>query len=212
MNACASPTAGATCAKTAANVDNMVNVTQSMATAPARRGGGCLHVPKPVCATPEHPPATKPQAAVCVTISTGAKSAVCAAIATCLLASSTMGNASASMVGGVQAVTAVATVISTMLTASHRTAPVCATLVIKVLTATYPALMENMAEVVRRGECLVIVYPKFKFVIISSPNVIPNPFVFGYTLCRLSLKHKFVYLNIPYVMRIFVFSSACVYE
>lgn len=211
MNARASPTAGATCAKTAANVDNMVNVTQSMATAPARRGGGRLHVPKPVCATPEHPPATKPQAVVCVTISTGAKSAVCAAIATCLLASSRMGNVSASMVGGVQAVTAVAIVISTMLTASRRTAPVCATLVIKVLTATYPALMENMAEVVRRGECLVIVYPKLKKKF-SSPNVIPNPFVFGYTLCRLSPKHKFVYLNIPYVMRLFVFSSACVYE
>lgn len=155
MNARASPTAGATCAKTAANVDVMVNVTQSTATAPARRGGGHPHVPKPVSATPAHPPATKPQAAVCVMIYTGAKSAVCAAIATCLLASSTLVNVSASMVGGVHPVTAVATVISTMPTASRRTAPVCATLVIKVLTATYPALMENMAEVVRRGECLV---------------------------------------------------------
>ncbi|KAL0173867.1 hypothetical protein M9458_029835, partial [Cirrhinus mrigala] len=124
-------TAGATCAKTAANVDVMGNVTLSMATAPVRRAIGHLPAPKPVSATFPHPLVTKTQDAVCVTKATGAKSAVYDAIATCPLASSAQGPVSACMAGGVRPVTAVAFVISAMPTVTCKLAAVCATRVTK---------------------------------------------------------------------------------
>lgn len=145
-------TAGATSAKTAANVHVMGNVILSMATAPVRRAGGRPLVPKPVSATSLHPPVTKPQAAVHVTRVTGAQCAACAATATCPPAGSAQGSASVCMGGGVHPVTAVVIVISAILTATCKLAPVCATRVTKALFAMSLVTVESTAEAVRRGE------------------------------------------------------------
>lgn len=114
VSAHACPTAGAACARTAANVDVMGNVTLSMATVPVRRAGGRPLAPKPVSATLPHPLVTKPRDAACVPKATGAKSAAYDATAMCPLASSAQGPVSVSMAGGVRPVIAVAFVISAM--------------------------------------------------------------------------------------------------
>ncbi|KTF93464.1 hypothetical protein cypCar_00021225, partial [Cyprinus carpio] len=144
----ACPTAGATCAKTAANVDVMGNVTLSMATAPVRRAGGRPLAPKPVSATLPLPLVTKPQDAACVTKASGAKGAACDATAMCPLASSTQGPVSASMAGGVRPVIAAAFVISAMRTVTCKLAPVCATLVTKSHFAMSLVTVESMAVAV----------------------------------------------------------------
>lgn len=145
-------TAGATCAKTAANVHVMGNVTLSMATALVRRAGGRPLAPKPVSAISLHPPVTKPQAAVCVTRASGAKSAACVATATCPPACNAQGSVSVCMVGGVRPVTAAVIVISTMQTVTYKLAPVCATRVTKALSAMSLVRVECTAVAVRRGE------------------------------------------------------------
>lgn len=144
----ACPTAGATCAKTAANVDVMGNVTLSMATAPVRRAGGRPLAPKPVSATLPLPLVTKPQDAACVTKASGAKGAACDATAMCPLASSTQGPVSASVAGGVRPVIAAAFVISAMRTVTCKLAPVCATLVTKSHFAMSLVTVESMAVAV----------------------------------------------------------------
>lgn len=145
-------TAGATCAKTAANVHVMGNVTLSMATALVRRAGGRPLAPKPVSAISLHPPVTKPQAAVCVTRASGAKSAACVATATCPPACNAQGSVSVCMVGGVRPVTAAVIVILTMQTVTYKLAPVCATRVTMALSAMSLVRVECTAVAVRRGE------------------------------------------------------------
>lgn len=152
VSAHAYPTAGATCAKTAANVDTMENVTLSMATAPVRKAGGCPLAPNPVSATLQHPLVIKPRGAVCVPKATGAKSADCNATAMCPLASSAQGPVSACMAGGARTVIAVAFVILAMLTVTCKLAPVCATQVTKSLFAMSLVTVESMVKVVGEGE------------------------------------------------------------
>lgn len=152
VSAHAYPTAGATCAKTAANVDTMENVTLSMATAPVRKAGGCPLAPNPVSAILQHPLVIKPRGAVCVPKATGAKSADCNATAMCPLASSAQGPVSACMAGGARTVIAVAFVILAMLTVTCKLAPVCATQVTKSLFAMSLVTVESMVKVVGEGE------------------------------------------------------------
>ncbi|KAG1929846.1 scavenger receptor class F [Pimephales promelas] len=144
-------TAGATCAKTAANVHVMGNVTLSTATATVRRAGGRPLAPKPVSATPQHPPVTKPRAAACVMRATGAKSAACNATVLCPPACSAQGPVSAFVAGGVRPVTAVVIVISAIPTVTCKLAPVCATRVTKALSAMNLVRVESTAEAVRRA-------------------------------------------------------------
>lgn len=145
----ACPTAGAACARTAANVAAMANVTLSMGTAPVRRAGGHPLAPKHVSATSLPPPVTKPQAAAFAMRAIGAKSAACHATAMCPLVSSALGHASACMAGGARPVTAAAFAISTMLTVMCKLVAVCATQVTKSLSAMSLVTVENMAEAVR---------------------------------------------------------------